>query len=87
MASSEVISFSFATVLITMVLIGGSSSIYGPMLGAISLVILTESLSGIGLMRFVIVAVLMAATVLLAPKGVWGGLSYVFQKAQIKRAV
>ena len=87
MASTEILSFSFATVLITMVLIGGASSIYGPILGAISLIVLTESLSGIGLMRFVIVAVLMAATVLLAPRGIWGGLSYVFQKARIARKV
>jgi branched-chain amino acid transport system permease protein len=87
MASIEVISFSFATVLITMVLVGGASSIYGPIIGAISLIVLTESLSGVGLIRFVVVAVLMAATVLLAPRGIWGGLSYGSQKARIARKV
>ncbi len=87
MASTEVISFSFATVLLTMVLVGGASSIFGPIVGAFCLIVLTESLSGVGLMRFIIVAVLMAATVLLAPRGIWGGLSYVFQKARIARKV
>lgn len=87
MASTEIIGFSFATVLLTMVLIGGTSSIYGPIFGAISLIILTESLSGVGLMRFIVVAVLMAATVLLAPKGIWGGLSYVFHKSGVARKV
>lgn len=85
MASIEIVSFSFATVLLTMVLVGGTGSIYGPILGAVSLIALTESLSGIGLIRFILVAVLMAGTVLLAPKGLWGGLIYVLSKLGLKK--
>jgi len=67
------------------VLVGGTGSIYGPILGAVSLIALTESLSGVGLIRFILVAVLMAGTVLLAPKGLWGGLIYVLSKLGLKK--
>lgn len=70
--SPELLSFSFAVIVVTMVLVGGVSSIYGPILAAAVLGITTEALGGIGPWRFILISSLMAITVILAPRGLWG---------------
>lgn len=70
--SPELLSFSFAIIVQTMVLVGGVSSIYGPIVAAAVLGIVTEALGGIGPWRFILISTLMAVTVIYAPRGLWG---------------
>ena len=69
--STEFLEFNFAIFAITMVIVGGTASIYGPIIGAIFLTFFTEFLGELGAWRFIIVAVLMVLTLLIAPGGLW----------------
>lgn len=72
LVSPELLSFSFSVLAVTMVLVGGVGSIYGPVIAAAALSITTEALGGIGPWRFILISTLMAVTVVLAPQGLWG---------------
>lgn len=82
--SPELLSFSFATLVVTMVLVGGVCSIYGPIVAAIILTIVTEWLGGIGPWRFIMIATLMAVTVILAPQGLWGLSGSLLRRSRIR---
>lgn len=71
-ASPEVFGFSIGTLVLSMVLIGGTGSIIGPALAALALTFATEAMAGIrGLeeARFIIVAVAMIIVLRVAPGG------------------
>ena len=74
--SPEILSFSFATLVVTMVLVGGAGSIYGPIIAAAVLTIGSEALGEWGAWRFIVISVLMATSVILVPSGLWGMLHY-----------
>jgi branched-chain amino acid transport system permease protein len=70
-ASPDIFSFSLTTLILSMTLLGGTSSIYGPIVGAIALTLVTEQLASLGVVRFMIVAVLIVLTLRFLPGGVW----------------
>jgi len=70
-ASPDVFSFSLTTLLLSMVLVGGAGTIYGPILAAFLLTVGTEELAGLGNLRYMIVAVLIVLTLRFLPGGVW----------------
>lgn len=69
-----VFDFSLSTLLLSMVLVGGAATIYGPAAAALVLGVAVEWLGPIGPIRFIIVAVLVLLTVILLPSGVWGAI-------------
>lgn len=69
-----VLDFSLVTLLLSMVLVGGSATIYGPVAAALVLGISVEWLGPIGPFRFIIVALLVLVTVILFPSGAWGAI-------------
>lgn len=72
-ASPEVFGFSTATLVLSMVLIGGVGSILGPVFAALALTFATEAMAGVrGLeeARFIVVAVAMILVLRIAPSGV-----------------
>ncbi|MGB3246095.1 MAG: branched-chain amino acid ABC transporter permease [Sulfitobacter sp.] len=71
-ASPEVFGFSIATMVLSMVLIGGVGSILGPVFAALALTFATEAMAGMrGLeeVRFIVVAVAMILVLRIAPSG------------------
>lgn len=71
-ASPEVFGFSTATLVLSMVLIGGVGSIVGPVFAALALTFATEAMAGVrGLeeARFIVVAVAMILVLRIAPSG------------------
>lgn len=71
-ASPEVFGFSIGTLVLSMVLIGGTGSIIGPAFAAIAVTFATEAMAGIRGMeeaRFVIIAVAMIIVLRVAPGG------------------
>ena len=71
-ASPEFFGFSYAVLFLSMILVGGSSTIYGPIVAGILLTIISELLSGLGPVRFMIVAVIIILTMRFFPQGIWG---------------
>ncbi len=70
-ASPDVFSFSLTTLLLSMVLVGGAGTIYGPIVAAIVLTVGTEKLNALGNVRYMIVAVLIVLTLKFLPGGFW----------------
>lgn len=71
-ASPEVFGFSTVALVLSMVLVGGISTIYGPIAAAVLLTLGTESLvhfAGMNESRFMLVAVLMLVILLFFPRG------------------
>lgn len=71
-ASPEVFGFSTMSLVLSMVLVGGTSSIYGPVFAALALTFASEGLAnvnGLAEGRFMLIAVAMIAVLLFAPKG------------------
>lgn len=78
-ASPEVFGFSTMSLILSMVLVGGTSSIYGPVFAALVLTFISEGLAsvdGLAEGRFILVAVAMIVVLLFLPKG----LASVFDK-------
>jgi len=69
-ASPDVFSFSLSTLLLSMVLVGGSATIYGPIVAAVVLTVGTEELADLGVVRYMVVAVLIVLTMRFLPGGV-----------------
>lgn len=73
-ASPEVFSFSTLALTLSMVLIGGAGSVFGPILAAFLLTFGTEAMAGVRGFeeaRFVVVAAAMILVLRLAPGGLW----------------
>ncbi|MEX0407830.1 branched-chain amino acid ABC transporter permease [Aquibium sp. LZ166] len=71
-ASPEVFSFSTSSLILSMVLVGGTSTIYGPALAALALTFVSEGLAnfeGLAEGRFILVAVAMIVVLIFFPKG------------------
>lgn len=71
-ASPEVFDFSTVSLVLSMVLVGGTSSIYGPLLAAIMLTFISEGLANIDNFaegRHMLMAVVMIVVLLFLPKG------------------
>lgn len=70
-ASPDIFSFSLTTLILSMTLLGGTSTIYGPIFAAIALTVVTEQLASFGVVRFMIIAVLIVLTLRFLPGGLW----------------
>jgi len=72
-ASPDVLSFSTMSLALSMVLIGGTGTITGPILAAFALIFATEAMAGIRGMeeaRFVVIAIAMILVLRFAPGGI-----------------
>jgi branched-chain amino acid transport system permease protein len=73
-ASPDIFGFGFVTLFLSMVILGGSGTVYGPIVAAIGLTFFTESrqLAGLGDLRFMVISVLIVLVLLFARGGIWG---------------
>ena len=69
--SPEMAGFSLLTTVLTMVIVGGLGTIYGPIIGAFIFTIVSEYLVRIGPWRYVIISSLIIFTITFYPQGVW----------------
>jgi branched-chain amino acid transport system permease protein len=71
-ASPDVFGFSLTTLFLSMILVGGAATIYGPVLAGVLLTYVSELMAPLGPIRFMILAVLIVVTMLFVPQGIWG---------------
>jgi branched-chain amino acid transport system permease protein len=73
-ASPDVFGFGFNTLFLSMVIVGGAGTLYGPLLAAIVLTFFTESrqMASLGEIRFMIISVVIVLVLLFARRGLWG---------------
>ena len=70
----ELFGFGYTTLLLSMVLLGGVASIYGPIIGAFILAFVSEFLLDLGPIRYVIIASAIVLTLRFYPSGIFGAL-------------
>jgi branched-chain amino acid transport system permease protein len=75
-ASPDLFNFSYTATFLSMILLGGISTIYGPILGAFVLTFVSEFLVSLGPWRQIIVASIIIVVLLFYPEGAFPG----FQK-------
>lgn len=75
-ASPEFFGFSFANLFLSMVLVGGTSTIFGPAVMGVVMTFVSELMATwrptAGPVRFMVLAVIIVLTMRFFPKGVWG---------------
>lgn len=71
-ASVEVFGMSLATIILSMVLLGGTSTIYGAIIASFVLTVFSESMADFGAWRPIITAVLIIVVMLVYPGGIMG---------------
>lgn len=71
-ASIDVFGMSLATIILSMVLLGGTSTIYGAIIASFVLTVFAEMMADFGAWRPIITAVLIIAVMLLYPTGLAG---------------
>lgn len=73
-ASPEIFGFGPLSLALSMMLLGGTGSIYGPIVGAFLITILSEAMVNLGPTRFLIIAAMIVLVLLFYPGGVIVGL-------------
>ena len=71
-ASPDMFGFSFLTIALSMLLLGGVATVWGPVVGAIVFAILTEIMTPLGPGRYLVTAVLIVSILRFFPKGLAG---------------
>jgi branched-chain amino acid transport system permease protein len=72
--SADLFGFGYTTTLLSMVILGGVSTTYGPIIGAFIIGFSFEFLSDLGPWRYMATAALIVAVLRYFPEGVYGGL-------------
>lgn len=72
-ASIDVFSFGYATLLLSMIFLGGSRSIIGPVIGAVVITLISEALRNYGPIRFIVAGVIILIVLRFFPTGIVGG--------------
>ena len=71
-ASYDIFGFGPISLALSMLLIGGTGSVYGPIIGSIFLMFLSESLQDLGAFRFLIIGSVIIIVMLFFPGGLNG---------------
>ena len=82
--SMEVFDFSSVTLLMSMILVGGIGTLYGPALGSAIFTVGTELLVGLDVWRFMIMAVAIIVTMRFFPEGAWPWISRGWKRVMIR---
>jgi branched-chain amino acid transport system permease protein len=69
-ASPEIFGFGPLSLALSMLLLGGINSIYGPILGALAITVLSEAMVALGPWRFLIISAMIVLVMLFYPGGV-----------------
>ena len=80
-ASLDVFGFGTLSLVLSMVLLGGAGTLYGPMAAAFVLTFVSEALVGLGIWRFLVISAGMVVVLVAFP----GGLASVFRRRGARR--
>ncbi|MEU8198798.1 branched-chain amino acid ABC transporter permease [Microbispora amethystogenes] len=70
--STDVFGFGYLTLLLSMIFLGGSGSVYGPIAGAVVVTVVADALQDAGAWRDITIAMLILVVLWVAPKGLAG---------------
>ncbi|MEV7965754.1 branched-chain amino acid ABC transporter permease [Sphaerisporangium sp. NPDC088356] len=70
--STDVFGFGYLTLLLSMIFLGGSGSVYGPIAGAVVVTLVSDTFQDAGAWRDIVIAMLILVVLWVAPKGLAG---------------
>ncbi len=76
-ASPDMFGFAFITLALSMLLLGGIGTIWGPILGAVVFTLVSESMVGLGPGRYLVIAVMIVVILRFFPRGLIAALEAV----------
>ena len=79
-ASPEIFGFGPLSLALSMMLLGGIGSIYGPIVGAFVITIVSEAMVELGPTRFLIIAALIILVLMFYPGGIIAGLQHGYER-------
>jgi branched-chain amino acid transport system permease protein len=85
--SVDVLSFGYATLMLGMIFLGGSSSVVGPLLGAVVITVGSDQLRDHGPWRFIVVGIVILVVLRFFPRGLTGGLTSLRERISSRRPV
>lgn len=85
--SPETFTLNQSVLFLTMVLLGGSGSLWGPVMGTVLLIVVLEILQGFGTYQMAIYGVIIMLILFLMPQGIAGGIEGMVRKRKAARLV
>jgi branched-chain amino acid transport system permease protein len=76
----ELFSFTYLTTLLSMMILGGVGTIFGPIIGAFILSLVSEFLKFLGSWQYVIIAAAVVMVLMYYPQGIYGGIKTVTRR-------
>ncbi|MBC6440722.1 MAG: alpha/beta fold hydrolase [Rhodospirillales bacterium] len=84
-ASPDAFGIGFLTVLLSILLVGGTGTIWGPVIAAFAISVLSEWLSGFGAWQNIVIAVAIILVVVFYPGGLWAAVQEVREAVDVLR--
>ncbi|MBV9749052.1 MAG: branched-chain amino acid ABC transporter permease [Acetobacteraceae bacterium] len=84
-ASTDVFGMELTTLVLSMVLLGGRATIYGPLLASFFLTFLAEAMADLGAWRPIIIGVLIIAVLLAYPGGLYAAIESILRRVASPR--
>lgn len=81
-ASPDIFGIGSLTLVLSILLVGGLGTIWGPVIAAFVITLLSESLASLGPWRDIIIAVMIVAVMVFYPGGLWGVIQELREVAQ-----
>lgn len=71
-ASPDIFGIGSLTLVLSILLVGGLGTLWGPLIGAFAVILMSETMAGLGPWREIIMAALIVAVMVFYPGGLWG---------------
>ncbi len=85
-ASPDIFGIGSLTLVLSVLLVGGLGTLWGPVIAAFVIILLSESLSSLGPLREIITAVMIVAVMVFYPGGLWGLIQEIREVVQNTRS-
>jgi branched-chain amino acid transport system permease protein len=85
--SPETFTLNQSVLFLTMVLLGGAGTLWGPVIGTVLLIVLLEVLQGFGTYQMAVYGVIIMLILLFMPQGIAGGIEGMMRKRKATKLV
>lgn len=85
-ASPDAFGIGFLTLLLSILLVGGAGTLWGPILAAFAITLLSEAIADLGAWRNILIAVLIITVMVFYPGGLWAAVQEMRELVDVRRS-